>query len=268
MSRKRNRRPLGAGGVPVWRRIAIATAIGVVGQLVFLFAYQTILAEHCARRAQQAEAAKRPPLAGQWAQRSLAMNPRQGYAAFFLGVAEREQGRNAQAAAAFQRAVATMPHRAGPLSELAACEEKLGNVAAAADHLAEALAIEPLPADGGAPRARLGRLLFAQGHWADGVACFRAGVADSPQSRFLFDGLTVGYDRLRLPALAVASALALLESPQFAARACEHLLRFARDPASRPTIVALTQAVERGLRPDDPRRSAITNLVKSLAAEP
>lgn len=252
----------------MWRRVAIAIAIGFVGQLVFLFAYQTILAEYWARRAQQAEAAKRFPLAAQWAQRSLAMNPHQGYAAFFLGAAESEQGQTAQAAAAFQRALATMPHRAGPLSELAACEERLGNVAAAADHLAEALAIEPLPASGAASWARLGRLLFAQGRWADGVACFRSAIADMPQSRFLFDGLTAGYEHVRLPALAVASALALLESSPFASRACEHLLRLSRHPTQKATIVTLVQAIERGLRPDDPRRGAIASLVKNLAAEP
>jgi len=248
-------------------RIAFLVAVGVVCQFVYLFVAQTVLAEYCAYRAQQASAAGRVPVSAEWARRSLALNPHQGYAAYFEGLAERAEGRTTPAAADFRRALETMPHRAQPLSELAVCEETSGDVKTAAVLLFEALAIEPLPPNGGASAARLGRLFLARRDWADGIARFRSVIPDSPHSRFLFDGLGLGYERLEAWDVAVASAFVLLGSPQLASRACERLLRVSNFPGQRPTVLLALQEFARGLRPDDPRRAAVTNLLQTLAAE-
>lgn len=237
--------------------------IVVAVQCAFLVFYQDVLSSSFAYRAERASEAKQRSRVAEWAQRSLQMNPRQGYAAFFLGTTERD-ARTTEAARLFERALATMSHRAQPLSELAACEEKLGNLTSATSHLAEALAVQPLPPGGGTSWARLGRLLFTQERWSDGIACFRSAIADSSQSYFLFDGLRAGYQRLAVRDMAVAATFALMESPPQVPRACEQIRSLWQFPDQRPAVRAALLELEDSLRPDDPKRIAITNLRISL----
>jgi len=249
------------------RHIALIFAAGLLCQLGLLCQFQTVLSEHYAYRAQQASAKGQFPTAAAWAQLSLTLNRHQGYAAYFFGLAEARNGRATQAMQLFRRALRTMPHRAQPLSDLSTCEEKAGNLTGGLASLAEALSIEPLPPDGGTSSARLGRLLFAQNRWADGIARFRSVIPDFPQSRFPFDGLEAGYERVGAWDLAVASAFALLGSPQRSSRACERLLQLSQIAEQRPVILAGLQEIERTLRPNDPRRDAIQNVLKNIAAE-
>ena len=249
------------------RRFAMATAIGVVCQLVFLFAHQAVLAEHYVRRAQKAVASGKSQDAAVWARRSLELNPHEGYAAFFAGLAAQEQGHVAQAIEWFQRALRTMAHRSQPLRELAACEEKQGDRAAAARHLVEALAIEPTPSGGPvAQRAQLGRHLFGLGRWADGIVQFRMAIADARASRVGFDGLAVGYQYLGALDSAVAAAFALLGSPQYAPKASAHLSRLATSAVQKPLIVAGLKEMHSVLQAEDPRRAVMENLLKSIVA--
>jgi len=255
-----------SGGVKP-RRFVIAVAVAVVCQIAFLSAYQTILAEHYAWRAQNAAAAKKPQYASAWAKRSLAVNPHQGYAAFFAGLTQSGKDQTTATAQVFQRALRTMAHRAQPLRELASCEEKSGDHAEAARHLAEALAIEPIPTGNPAtPRAELGRLLFGLGRWADGIVQFRMAAADAPASRVGFDGLAVGYQHFGALEPAVASAFALLGSPQHVARASTHLSRLWASAAQKPLIVAVLKEMQSALQAADPRRSTIEDLMKTAVA--
>jgi tetratricopeptide (TPR) repeat protein len=241
-------------------------AVAAACQWVFLFAYQGVLAEHYARRAQNADALKKAQDVAAWARRSLDLNPHQGYAAFFAGVASREQGRTEEASRWFWLALRTMGHRAQALRELAECEKKTDDGSAAAKHLEEALAIEPMPPGGPAVRAERGQLLFGLGRWADGVAQFRLAVADAPASRLAFDGLTVGYQCFGALEPAVASAFALLGSPPFAARAGLHLTRLASLPAQKVLIITALKEMQSTLPPADPRHTNIENTLKAIVA--
>ena len=246
----------------------MAALVALAGQAAFLCAYQTLLAEHYARRARREAIAERWTRTADLSARSLALDPHQGYAAFFLGLAEQRRGRLDRAAEAFRRALATMPHRARPLLHLAECEEKLGRPDAAVDHLVEALALVPRPPGGAAtPRARLGRLLYGRGRWADGLAQFRAVTADSADSRFHFQGLAAGYMHFGLADAATAITFGLLGSPALAQVGCKQLAQLARAPARRKAISAMLDDLEKTLRPDDPRRGVIVSLGKRLAAE-
>jgi len=261
--RERSGRPR---GLPAARRIGVAIAVALIADAVFLFAYKNVLAEHYARRAKDAIALRRYDAARLAALRSLALNPDQGYAAYFLGIAEAEKGRNEKAAKAFRRAAATMAHRAALLRRLGRCEEKAGRTEQAAEHLAEALAAAPLePAGGAEPRARLGRLLFAQGRWAEGLACFRSIPETAPGALFGFDGLAFGYEHLGAPDMAVASALALLGSEKLAPRGCDHLVRLARDPQERALIASALRAVAGRLAPGDPKRAEIERALEKIS---
>lgn len=251
------------------RRVALAAVAGLACQFAFLVAFQGVLAEHYTRRAQNAVAARKPGDAAVWARRALDLNPHAGYAAYFLGASEAEAGRHAEAGESFRRALRTMGHRAQALRELAACEEKTGDRTVAAKHLAEALAIEPLPSGGPvAPRATLGRLLFGLGRWADGMAQFGVACADAPASRVPFDGLTVGYEHFGVMDAAAVSAFALLASPPQAARAGDHLLRLSADAAQKPRIVSMLKEIQLALPVSDPRRTVADSLLKNIAAGP
>jgi len=193
------------------------------------------------------------------------MNRHVGYATFFRAISLSEQNRPADASKDFQRALRTIAHRSQPLRELAACEEKTGNRAAAAQHLAEALAIEPVsPSGAPTPRAELGRLLLGLNRWADGTAQFRAAVADAPASRVPFDGLATAYEYFGIPEPAVAAAFALLGSPKLATRACEHLARLSASFASqKPFIIASLRQTQNTMPAPHP---AVDNLLKDLTS--
>ena len=249
-----------------WQRIALAAVAGLACQFAFLVVYQGVLAEHYTRRAQDAVAARKPSDAAVWARRALSLNPHQGYAAFFLGAAQAQQGRTSQAVESFQRALHTMAHGARPLSELAVCERKLGNSTAEADHLAASLAIEPVGANKDTSVARFAGLRLEQGQWADGVARLHSALNDSPRSLVLFDRLAVACERTGASDIAVAATLALLASPDLAGAVCERLLRLSRFAGQTPVIARALREVESGLRPDDPRRAPVADFLKNLAA--
>jgi len=251
------------------QRIALAAVAGLACQFAFLVVYQSVLAEHYTRRAQDAVAARKPSDAAVWARRALSLNPHAGYAAYFLGGSEAEAGRHAEASESFRRALRTMGHRAQALRDLATCEEKTGDHTMAAKHLAEALAIEPLPSGGPVvPRATLGRLLFGLRRWADGMAQFGVARADAPASRVPFDGLTVGYEHFGALDAAAASAFALLASPPQAVRAGDHLLRLSADAAQKPRIVSVLKEIQPALPVSDPRRTVADSLLKNITAGP
>jgi len=247
------------------RRIAAAVAVALVAQALFLLAYRYTLAEHYARRAQEAVAARRWPAAVRHAERARALNPAQGYASYFAGMALLELGRPKQAADALERALRTIAHRARALRYLALAEQKLNDRTAAVDHLAAALALEPLPPGNPAdPHAMLGQWLFMQGAWPEGAGRFRALVADAPEARFYFDGLAVVYEHVGAPALVAASALAMLGSPRLAARAQAHLATLARSPERRAEIRSLLKELLSLCPPDSPEHAAAAQILKAV----
>ncbi|MCX8038566.1 MAG: hypothetical protein N3D11_16235 [Candidatus Sumerlaeia bacterium] len=245
-------------------RWGIAAAAILIAQALVLAAFRGILADHCAWRSQRSYETGRIGPSVDWARRALHLNARQGYAHLFLGIVQREAGRVDEARQSFQSALRAMPHRADPLKELALCEEKAENTTTAAVLLGEALAVAPRPPDVGTLAARLGRLLFLQGRFAEGMARFRAALAESPRSRFLFDGMELGYEHFGAEDLAVAAALALSSSPQYAARGCERLLRLTQSPAQRPFILSTVQTLAQSLPSGSQHRETLEKLIRQI----
>ncbi len=266
MGRKRTHRS--EIGPAVLLRWGVVTAVILGAQVLGLAAFQGVLAEHCAWRAQRSYDSGRIGPSVDWARRALRLNPRQGYAHLFLGIVQRETGRTDEARRSFLSALNTMPHRAEPLKELALCEEKTDNTTSAAGLLREALMVAPRPPEVGTLAARLGRLSFLQGRFAEGMARFRSALAESPRSRFLFDGMELGYEQLGADDLAVAAALALSSSPQYAARGCERLLRLAQSPAQRSFILATVQTLAQDVPSTSPQREALEKLLRQIHSEP
>jgi tetratricopeptide (TPR) repeat protein len=260
------------------RRLLGLVVIGILAQVLFLAAWRGVLAEHYARRAQEELNRGRLATAAALADRSLALNPRQGYAAYYKGRALNEMARASKDPSRFQQAdsllqlaARTMPHRAEALRQLALVEEQRRDNKAAAAHLAEALAIEPMPPGPGGPaewRARLGRLLLNDGRWVEGFAQFRTAVADAPDSRLYFDGLTLAYEHFAAPDLATASALALLRSARHAGpileRALEHLKRLSARPAEKQFILTTLRAIRSAPQTDKTVLELLDRTLKEL----
>lgn len=247
------------------RRLAIALAVALACQVAFLLAYRAILGESYVRRARHSYSKGDFAAAGKWARAAATLNPSQGYAAFFEGLVARRKADDRRAADRLRQSLRTIAHRAPALRELGACEEKIGRPRAAIAYLAEALAIEPLATDAPSARARLGRLLLAERHLADAAAQFRSAVADSPQSRYIFDGLAVAWGLLGADQVAAVCAAVLLVSTRYVEAGCRHALRLGAKPPMRDLMVAVLKAAsskyDRGTR----EHKAVESTLKELA---
>jgi len=184
--------------------------------------------------------------AGEAIERALAAAPRNlpshARAWYRLGNVREEQGRDEDAVACFQKALALDPAHAQAWNNLGGAHQRLGRLEPAEDAYRRAIAADPMLPQ---PYLNLGRLHGARGEHAAAAACFESGLARHPDDptfahlvaaargensarapegyvTHLFDGLAAGFEKHLVQDLGykVPEALAALALP--ALRAVPH----------------------------------------------
>jgi tetratricopeptide (TPR) repeat protein/SAM-dependent methyltransferase len=146
-------------------------------------------------------------------QRAIELRPDHAQAHLNLGNVRREQGRLADAAACYQRALAVSPNSAAHFN-LANVLSELGRFDAAADSYRHALALDPNHAEA---HQRLGAALMAQGNGGEAIAHFEAAIALRPDLAGGYEGLSAACLSVGKPDLAVHAigrGLELHDAPQ------------------------------------------------------
>lgn len=118
-------------------------------------------------------------------ERAMALDPKMAEAALNLGILLLSDEPPA-AAAPLERAVALLPAESRPRSLLGLAYEKAGDAKRAAEAYAAALALDPRDAQ---TSLRLGQLLLREGRPGEAEARFRAVLSSDPQSRPALLGL-------------------------------------------------------------------------------
>ena len=177
--------------------------------------------------------------AGEAIERALAVAPADfpsnARAWYRLGNVREEQGRDEDAIACFEKAIALEPAHAQAWNNLGGARQRLGRLDPAADAFRRAIAADPMLPQ---PYLNLGRLHGARSEHAQAAACFEAGLAHHPGDptfahlvaaargensarapagyvTHLFDGIAAGFERHLVQDLGykVPEALAALALP-------------------------------------------------------